>query len=107
MLEFIILPPIRIFKALCIHFLCQIFTDGVQSAALSIVQEEGFDILFSGLGPTVIGYGIEGALKFGTYETLKPVFVSLFMTDDRAIPFLAASVVAGAIASLLLCPVRF
>ena len=47
-----------------------------------------------------MGYGLEGALKFGFYETFK----GLFRTSTRSqfINFLFASVVAGAIASVVL-----
>eukprot|EP00984_Skeletonema_dohrnii_P010914 scaffold4296_cov72-Skeletonema_dohrnii-CCMP3373.AAC.1 len=37
-------------------------------AALRIVETEGPKALTAGLAPTVIGYGIEGALKFGVYS---------------------------------------
>jgi solute carrier family 25 (mitochondrial phosphate transporter), member 3 len=33
------------------------------SAAVDIVKKEGPATLLSGLGPTVVGYGIEGAMK--------------------------------------------
>jgi len=37
-----------------------------------IVKEEGFSALWAGLGPTTFGYLLEGAIKFGVYEILKP-----------------------------------
>lgn len=49
-----------------------------------------------------MGYGIEGALKFGFYEFFKPVFGNL--TPNAFLNFLLASVVAGAVASVVLCP---
>ena len=60
--------------------------------------------LLAGLGPTVVGYGLEGALKFGFYETFKVLFGSL--TKSKFVNFLLASVVAGAIASVVLCPME-
>ena len=36
-------------------------------------SEEGAAALFTGVLPTIAGYGAEGALKFGAYESLKPV----------------------------------
>ena len=50
----------------------------------------------------MVGYGIEGALKFGFYEFFKPVFGNL--TPNAFLNFLLASVVAGAVASVVLCP---
>lgn len=73
-------------------------------AALKIIEREGTQALSAGLGPTVIGYGIEGALKFGVYESLKPVFLSVFPVQNEA--YLAAAVCAGAIASIILCPIE-
>jgi len=76
-------------------------------ATKQIIQEEGPGELLVGLGPTVVGYGIEGALKFGLYESLKPFFTGLFPADvDPAEPYLAAAVCAGAVASLILCPME-
>lgn len=51
-------------------------------------------------GPTVVGYGLEGALKFGFYETFKVVFAGL--TTNKFFNLLMASVIAGAIASIVL-----
>jgi len=48
----------------------------------------------------VTGYGIEGALKFGFYETFKKLFANL--TPSKFKNYLLASVVAGAVASIVL-----
>lgn len=74
----------------------------VPAATAVIVQESGAEVLLVGLGATVAGYSLEGALKFGMYESLKPTFVIL--TASQGAGYLVASVVAGACASLLLCP---
>ena len=76
-------------------------------ATQQIIEAEGPEELLVGLGPTVVGYGIEGALKFGLYESLKPFFTGLFPADvDPAESYLAAAVCAGAVASLILCPME-
>lgn len=75
-------------------------------AALKIVEDEGPNALTVGLGPTVVGYGIEGALKFGVYESLKPLFLSLLRGTSDGQAFLAAAVCAGAMASIILCPME-
>mmetsp|Transcript_23819 Transcript_23819/g.55556 ORF Transcript_23819/g.55556 Transcript_23819/m.55556 type:complete len:140 (-) Transcript_23819:2890-3309(-) len=80
----------------------QEYKDGILPAALKIIKKDGPGVLLGGLGPTVVGYGIEGACKFGCYEVLKPVMKSII--DDQATAFIVASVAAGAIAALLLCP---
>jgi solute carrier family 25 phosphate transporter 3 len=75
------------------------------AATMSIVKSDGPSVLLSGLGPTVVGYGIEGAMKFGIYEVAKPVFGAL-LPGKKAMAFCFSSVVAGAIAALLLCPME-
>jgi Mitochondrial carrier protein. len=87
------------------------FNSGFLNAAISIVQTNGgggggIGVLLSGLVPTLLGYGVEGAVKFGMYESFKPVFVDMFNAHDKTIPYLAASVGAGAAASLLLVPME-
>lgn len=58
--------------------------------------------MLSGLGPTLAGYGVEGACKFGCYELCKPLFAKL--TPSTFVNYLLASVLAGGAASLVLCP---
>lgn len=76
------------------------FTKGVIAAAKDIIKVEGPGFLLSGLAPTVVGYGLEGALKFGCYEACKSLFANL--TPHKVTNFLLASVVAGAVASIVL-----
>lgn len=72
------------------------------SAAAKIVKKDGPGVLLGGLGPTVVGYGIEGAAKFGVYEILKPVFGKII--EDQPTAFILASIAAGSVAALILCP---
>lgn len=74
------------------------------AATVSIVKSEGAGTLLNGLGPTVVGYGIEGAMKFGIYEVAKPIFAAL--VASKALAFALSSAIAGAIAALLLCPME-
>jgi len=82
------------------------YNQGFLDAALKISKEGGDGVLLSGLGPTVIGYGVEGAAKFGLYESLKPIVKEILSLDTPTIPYLIASVVAGATASVMLCPME-
>eukprot|EP00956_Cyclotella_meneghiniana_P042761 scaffold249312_cov72-Cyclotella_meneghiniana.AAC.10 len=85
-------------------------------ATAMIIREEGPQALVKGLGPTLVGYGVEGALKFGVYEVTKPLVVAAFSTmaakmklksgSAGALPFLLASIAAGAIASVVLVPME-
>ena len=91
---------------------------GLVGATLQICgdQEEGGpSALLNGLGPTVLGYGIEGAMKFGAYEVAKPIFTALLkgggaetvITEKRKVlAFILASIVAGSIAAVLLVPME-
>ena len=104
------------------------YNKGVVQAARDIVATEGAGFLLAGLGafvcylclsiytsithakrilfysasagPTVVGYGLEGALKFGCYESFKKLFAHL--TPSKFLNFLLASVIAGAVASIVL-----
>lgn len=88
------------------------FNKGLKNAAIDIIKEDGPHVLLGGLGPTVFGYGVEGAMKFGVYEVMKPVFSALLDnagdegSTNTAVAFLMASIVAGAVASLILCPME-
>ena len=79
---------------------------GVVEASQTIVEDDGVGILIKGLAPTVVGYGLEGAAKFGLYESLKPEIANLLNLDTPTIPFIIASVVAGGVASIILCPLE-
>lgn len=80
------------------------YNKGVLNAAKDIITTEGISFLLAGLGPTIVGYGLEGSLKFGFYETFKGIFRNL--TPYQFINFLLASVIAGAVASIVLCPME-
>ena len=84
----------------------EVFDKGLVSATKFILEKDGPTALLGGLGPTVVGYALEGAMKFGLYESLKPTFAELLPANEMAAAYLGASVVAGAVASLLLCPME-
>jgi solute carrier family 25 phosphate transporter 3 len=72
-------------------------------ATIQICKKEGPSELLKGLGPTVVGYGVEGAMKFGIYEVCKPIFKSL--TTEK-LAFILSSFIAGAVAAILLVPME-
>mmetsp|Transcript_2735 Transcript_2735/g.3887 ORF Transcript_2735/g.3887 Transcript_2735/m.3887 type:complete len:327 (+) Transcript_2735:121-1101(+) len=84
----------------------EVYNEGIHKATLSILKTEGPSALLGGLGPTVVGYGIEGAMKFGIYEVMKPVISNMFPSENTAAAYIIASIIAGAIASVLLCPME-
>ena len=83
----------------------QVYDKGMLSATLSIIKDDGPTVLLGGLGSTVVGYGIEGAMKFGVYEVCKPIMTKL-IKGSKGAAYIAASVFAGAVASILLCPME-
>ena len=50
-------------------------------------------------------YGIEGSMKFGVYESLKNPFLSI-ISGSSSEAYLAAAAFAGAMASIILCPME-
>jgi len=80
----------------------EVYKDGVIKATRDIIAAEGVGVLLSGLAPTIVGYGLEGAMKFGVYELMKVVLQE--MTPYVALNFFIASVLAGAVASIILLP---
>jgi len=82
---------------------------GLVSATLQICrdkEEGGPTALLNGLGPTILGYGIEGAMKFGCYEVAKPILTSLLGDSRTVLAFVLASLIAGSIAAVLLVPME-
>lgn len=86
-------------------------------AAQTIVREEGIRALLAGLGPTYWGYLLEGAIKFGVYEILKPIVKSglgkiasispsLALANSQLLGFILCAVVSGLSASFVLCPME-
>ena len=69
-------------------------------------EEGGPSALLNGLGPTVFGYGIEGAMKFGVYEVMKPIFLALLGSSNKVVAFMFASFIAGSVAAVLLVPME-
>jgi len=83
----------------------EVYNQGMTAATLAILKSDGPSALLGGLGPTVVGYGIEGAMKFGVYEVMKPVMAAL-LQQRTTLAYILASIIAGAVASILLCPME-
>jgi len=86
-------------------------------AGRRIVKEEGFSALWAGLGPTTFGYLLEGAIKFGVYEVLKPALkfwlsriaalsTSLTFLNSQFATFALSGIFSGLAASFVLCPME-
>jgi solute carrier family 25 (mitochondrial phosphate transporter), member 3 len=79
---------------------------GVYGAAVKLVQKEGFPILLQGLGPTLLGYSIQGSLKYGFYEIFKPMLLAEypFFEGNKLLLFIVAGAMAELIGSSTLTP---
>ncbi|KAL7496003.1 hypothetical protein ACHAWT_005467 [Skeletonema menzelii] len=85
-------------------------------AALAIVKEGGPFALLAGLGPTALGYLLEGGIKFGIYEVSKPctqrflatiaAFLSVPGLNSKVISLCLCGLTAGTAASLMLSPME-
>lgn len=82
-----------------------------------IIKNEGMSSLWSGLGPTVFGYLVEGAIKFGVYEATKPyvrrmlVFLGGLSSttrflDSHILSLVFCGAASGMAASVFLCPME-
>jgi solute carrier family 25 phosphate transporter 3 len=78
----------------------------IVGASKVVVNEDGYGALLKGFGPTAMGYGLEGAAKFGLYESLKPTIAGLLHLKSPNVAYIIASVVAGGVASVILCPLE-
>lgn len=69
---------------------------------------EGAGALATGLGPTVAGYFLQGAFKFGGYEFLKSRAVDVLghetASQNRSALYLGSSALAEVAGDLALCP---
>jgi hypothetical protein len=90
-------------------------SEGVFGAAQRIIEDEGVGMLGKGMGPTLTGYCLQGALKYGFYEALKPVIFQIFGNNGwveegvvsggyRVLALAAASAMAELIGSTALSP---
>jgi solute carrier family 25 (mitochondrial phosphate transporter), member 3 len=87
------------------------------AAFVKIWNQEGMQGLLAGLGPTAIGYALEGGIKFGVYEAMKPIvktglyhvaMVSSYLSflQSRIVSFAICAAISGVAASVVLCPME-
>jgi len=88
----------------------QKYNRGMVAGFGQVIASEGVGALATGLGPTVVGYFIQGWFKFGGVEFFKINFAS-YLGEERAwelrIPiYLTAAACAEFIADIFLCPLE-
>ena len=78
---------------------------GIIGITKKIIQDEGILTLSKGIGPTLVGYTLQGSLKYGFYEVFKPLFAP-FVFDmgidlDQPLGKLLIFSLAGAFADVI------
>ena len=81
------------------------------SALRAVARAEGASALLAGAGATLLGYALQGAVKFGGAEFLKGRMAALAGSPEaawrhRSAIYLASAAAAEGAASLLLCPLE-
>jgi solute carrier family 25 phosphate transporter 3 len=88
----------------------EVYNKGMVGGFRQVVAAEGAGALLTGLGPTVVGYAIQGALKFGGYEFWKKQAIDMVGIDkareNRQLIYLGASGIAEFFADIALCPLE-
>jgi len=86
------------------------YNRGLLGGFRQVVSAEGVGALATGLGPTAIGYFIQGWFKFGGFELFKIQFAKQLgdqkAWDYRTGIYLGASASAEFIADIFLCPLE-
>ncbi|PWA98216.1 carrier protein [Artemisia annua] len=76
----------------------------VLSGLKVLLKEQGMRGFFKGWSPTLVGYGAQGACRFGFYELFKKYYWDIAGPEYTGLILLAAS--AEVIASTVLCPME-
>ncbi|KII87241.1 hypothetical protein PLICRDRAFT_93038 [Plicaturopsis crispa FD-325 SS-3] len=75
-----------------------------------LVKEEGANGIWKGVGPTFVGYSLQGMFKYGLYEVFKDLYMNLAGEEasDKYKPaiWLAGSASAEVFADVALCPLE-
>jgi len=86
------------------------YNKGMIDAFRQVVKNEGAGALLTGVGPTFVGYFLQGALKFGGYEFWKKTIIQALgqdkAADYRTAIYLGSSALCEFVADIALCPLE-
>ncbi|CAK9785199.1 inorganic phosphate transporter [Cutaneotrichosporon oleaginosum] len=103
------LTPVDVVKTR-IQLSPEVYNKGMITAFRQVISSEGAGALLTGLGPTVVGYAIQGAFKFGGYEFWKKQAIEYLgvekASQNRQAVYLGASGIAEFFADIALCPLE-
>ncbi|KAF5546709.1 phosphate transport MIR1 [Fusarium napiforme] len=84
------------------------YSSSLSKSARHIVSAEGSGALLTGLGPTIAGYCLQGAFKFGGYEYFKARAVDYLgqstAANNRNAVYLGSAAAAEFLGDIALCP---
>lgn len=87
-----------------------VYNTGMVGSLRKIVSAEGAGALLTGLGPTVLGYSMQGAFKFGGYELFKKTFIEQLGYDTaksyKNLIYIGSAALAEFFADIALCPLE-
>eukprot|EP00035_Acanthoeca_spectabilis_P019805 m.429770 g.429770 ORF g.429770 m.429770 type:complete len:355 (-) comp17062_c0_seq1:97-1161(-) len=88
----------------------EVYNKGMIGGFRQVIAGEGVGALATGLGPTVVGYFVQGWFKFGGVEVVK-INATEALGEERAWElktpiYLASAAVAEFIADIFLCPLE-
>jgi solute carrier family 25 phosphate transporter 3 len=87
-----------------------VYNKGMFGSFRQVISSEGAGALLTGLGPTVLGYSLQGAFKFGGYEFFKKTIIEQLGFDKarqyKDAVYIASAASAEFIADIALCPLE-
>lgn len=87
-----------------------VYNKGMIGGFRQVIANEGAGALLTGVGPTVAGYFLQGAFKFGGYEFFKKQHIDYLgletASNYRTAVYLASSAAAEFFADIALCPLE-
>lgn len=87
-----------------------VYNKGMIGSFRQIISAEGAGALATGLGPTVLGYSMQGAFKFGGYELFKNLFIGVLGYDTaknyKNSVYMGSAAIAEFFADIALCPLE-
>mmetsp|Transcript_1145 Transcript_1145/g.1149 ORF Transcript_1145/g.1149 Transcript_1145/m.1149 type:complete len:308 (-) Transcript_1145:63-986(-) len=87
-----------------------VYNNGMFGSLKKIVGTEGAGALLTGLGPTVLGYSLQGCFKFGGYELFKKTFTEAVGIDTakqyKNSVYMGSAALAEFFADIALCPLE-
>lgn len=87
-----------------------VYNKGMIGSFKQVIQNEGAGALLTGLGPTVLGYSLQGAFKFGGYELFKKQCIEQLGLEKakqyKDGVYIFSSAAAEFFADIALCPLE-